>query len=434
MPDNHTIVIDKESTLKHVMKPAGDAQKAWQPAWRNVSTQPVSLYVDMGWFREIAADGLRNSERQPEVAPFAPLWKLPRTLAAGIDWTNKLSFDMFADCDSEVAAKRTSETLKALLTLTKNHVDQAAEQVAQIPDKQQGEIMGFGVDLASKALDNAKIEVSGKRIVAQSTVDYPLGDVMPKISTVLQKQRETAQRMQNINNLKQIGLAFHNYLAANNHFPPAVVMGPDGKTPHSWRVELLPYLDQQALFESYKMDEPWDGPNNIKLSKKIPAVYGGSDSDSAKGCFVYVFKGPKSIFESEAGCQIQDVTDGTSNTILAFEMPMDTPWTKPDDIEFDPEKPLPPLKGGTARRIQRAVRGRVGQVHQGYHRPTSSQVADHPQRRRGGQLERILILAGSIPWRAGLGDLLWRLPARSLFVFVVGKCRTQPCPSIQIAS
>ncbi len=77
-----------------------------------------------------------------------------------------------------------------------------------------------------------------------------------------------------MNDLKQIGLAMHNYHDVNKHFPAPVIMGPDGKTPHSWRVAILPYLDQQELYKQYNLNEPWDSPHNKKLLKKSPPSIG----------------------------------------------------------------------------------------------------------------------------------------------------------------
>ena len=84
--------------------------------------------------------------------------------------------------------------------------------------------------------------------------------------------REAARRAQCTNNLKMLGLAMHNYLAAhNNTFPSPALPGKDGKPALSWRVALLPYLDQQSLYDRFHLDEPWDSPHNKALIKEMPA-------------------------------------------------------------------------------------------------------------------------------------------------------------------
>src|SRR4051794_3818491 len=89
----------------------------------------------------------------------------------------------------------------------------------------------------------------------------------------VQAAREAARRSQCVNNLKQIGLAMHNYNSAYDVFPPAVITDPDGKPLLSWRVLLLPFLDEQALYEQFKLDEPWDSPNNKPLLSRMPKVF-----------------------------------------------------------------------------------------------------------------------------------------------------------------
>src|ERR1043165_2482222 len=77
--------------------------------------------------------------------------------------------------------------------------------------------------------------------------------------------RDAARQAQSANNLKQLALAMQMYVAANRHFPAAAVTGSDGKTKHSWRVAILPYVEQRSLYDQYRFDEPWDSENNKKL-------------------------------------------------------------------------------------------------------------------------------------------------------------------------
>ena len=86
------------------------------------------------------------------------------------------------------------------------------------------------------------------------------GILVALLLPAVQASREAARRAQCANNLKQIGLAFHNYHDAHKTFPPAYIPDKDGKPMHSWRVLILPYLEQQALYKRYNFDEPWDSP------------------------------------------------------------------------------------------------------------------------------------------------------------------------------
>src|SRR5678816_1789236 len=89
----------------------------------------------------------------------------------------------------------------------------------------------------------------------------------------VQSAREAARRSQCKNNLQQIGLALHNYHELCGSFPPAYFTDESGRPIHSWRVMILPQLDEMGLYSRYRWDEPWDGPNNSKLLSEMPAVY-----------------------------------------------------------------------------------------------------------------------------------------------------------------
>lgn len=354
MPDDRTLVIDREANLKRVIDSAKrpNAPAAWRDAWREVNASPIALYIDMGWFRDSYKDAFADANRNPVAAGIAPLWNLPRTVVAGLDCGAKTELTMVIDCDVAVNAAKVGKTIEAAVILAKNSLDEAGGQVAKMPSD-KARLVGLLFDTAASGLDHTTITTDRTRVVARSTADQSIERIVPVLAEQLRSSRLAAQRTVAVNGLKQIGLAFHNYQSVNNHFPPAVVIGPDGKTPHSWRIELLPFLEQQELFNAYKMDEPWDGPNNIKLVDKMPAVFMAVGSDGApfgrgNKCGVFVVAGKGTLFDGPKGKSIFEITDGTSNTILAVSMAKDIPWTKPEDIPFDAAvegQPLPKFGG-----------------------------------------------------------------------------------------
>lgn len=99
----------------------------------------------------------------------------------------------------------------------------------------------------------------------------PIVDESERIEGVSDCQARSLQTSKQ--HLKQIGLALHNFHSAHRSFPPATIMGPDRKPWHSWRVFLLPYLGQKELYNRYKFDEPWNGPNNKMLIAEMPDVF-----------------------------------------------------------------------------------------------------------------------------------------------------------------
>jgi hypothetical protein len=143
-------------------------------------------------------------------------------------------------------------------------------------------------------------------------------------------------------NLSRIGIAVHNYHDARGHLP-ADFADKKGKALLSWRVALLPYLDQDKLYKEFKLDEPWDSKHNLKLLDKMPAVYRSPRvKPRGKGHTVYqVFTGPQAVFGRRLPLRLTSIPDGTSNTLLAVESSTLVPWTKPGGIPFDRKKALP---------------------------------------------------------------------------------------------
>lgn len=166
--------------------------------------------------------------------------------------------------------------------------------------------------------------------------------VVAMLAPPLQAARKTAQRMQSSNNLKQMGLAMHNYHDTFGSFPAAATTK-EGKSLLSWRVQVLPFLDQVKLYNEFHHDEPWDSEHNLKLLEKMPSVFASTALDLKPGHTAYLVPtGEGMIFHGDQKTKISAITDGTSNTILIVEANADraVPWTKPADLAIDLENPL----------------------------------------------------------------------------------------------
>jgi hypothetical protein len=149
------------------------------------------------------------------------------------------------------------------------------------------------------------------------------------------------------NDLKQIGFAMHNYHESYGRFPPPAIHSKDGQALLSWRVSILPFLEENKLFREFHLDEPWDSPHNRTLIPRMPKVYKPlGDADTEPFSTLYqVLVGKGTAFEGNEGINMRQITDGTSNTILVIEAGEAVPWTKPADLIYDPDKPLPKFGG-----------------------------------------------------------------------------------------
>ncbi|MGH7172771.1 MAG: DUF1559 domain-containing protein [Gemmataceae bacterium] len=135
-----------------------------------------------------------------------------------------------------------------------------------------------------------------------------------------------------------------------NSLPPAGVGDPlkppaQRKPLLSWRVAILPFFEQQNIYNQFKLDEPWDSPNNIKLLANMPKIYTLPGDDKTKPYHTHyqVFVDNGAAFDKTQGHNIEDFPDGISNTILIVEAENAVPWTKPEDVPFDPSKRMVPL-------------------------------------------------------------------------------------------
>ena len=189
-----------------------------------------------------------------------------------------------------------------------------------------------------------------------------VGPMIALLLPAVQAAREAARRMQCSNNVKQIGLALYNYHDVHGAFPPLYTVDEEGNPLHSWRVLILPYIEQNALYEQIRLDEPWDSEYNrqfhnatISMAYQCPSnklVPRGSGLCSFVAIAGEGFV-PAEKAEQITGNDFKKITDGTSNTIAIIEVREPFCWMDPTaDVTLDEL-----VKGINS--------GRVGSFHTG---------------------------------------------------------------------
>jgi hypothetical protein len=252
-----------------------------------------------------------------------------------------------ADADDSIEFEPSGSSGKAMASLILGILSLFCNVLTGIP----GVIAGI---LALRDIRRSRERLTGRGLATAGIITACVGTLLSCVVLSLgglmlpavSKVRDAAARAQTQNNLKQLILAMQNYNDTYNQLPGAAICDKTGKPLLSWRVALLPYIEQQGLYNQFKLDEPWDGPNNIKLLAKMPKVYllPGDTETPADRTHYQVFVGKGAAFELKRGYKIPgDFPDGTSNTILIAEVANAVPWTKPEDVPFDPRQPMLPL-------------------------------------------------------------------------------------------
>jgi hypothetical protein len=154
----------------------------------------------------------------------------------------------------------------------------------------------------------------------------------------------TAEQLRkSVENLKNIALAHHNYNDQHGVLPTNE-RAKDRKPLLSWRVQILPYIEQAELFKQFKLDEPWDSEHNKKLIDRMPEIYSPVRGKADAGMTFYQAFGGKHGWQQPGARIPASFPDGTSNTFLVAEAARPVIWTNPEDMVFD-GKEVPKLGG-----------------------------------------------------------------------------------------
>ncbi|MBA4062708.1 MAG: hypothetical protein C0501_03200 [Isosphaera sp.] len=226
--------------------------------------------------------------------------------------------------------------------------------IRDLPEAVMG-LMGTGaLNILDDYLADPPVKAEGNELVATfeqtgaggavvGTAAVGVGLLLPAV----QKVREAAGRVQGSNNLKQMALGVHNYhdtymrlpIAGYAVLPKPVPVRTEGPG-LSWRVHILPFVEQENLYRQFKLNEPWDSPHNAKLIPQMPKLYVCPTAPAEPGKTYYkTFVGGNTpLTPGSPFTMLHTIQDGTSNTIMIVEGGAPVVWTKPDDIPFTPGK------------------------------------------------------------------------------------------------
>lgn len=350
LPDDHTLLLGHDALLRKMV--AHRAAPKPGPLSRMLTgTEPIPdvvVLVDFKPLRDLAAAQLAMVPLEPG---FESLRKIPPLLSSGqvkLNLVKTPEILLAVQAEDETAAKELESILKDLFQNAKEAIVRqtvVARRTEDPVEKATAQYVQRILDRLFKTLqpvrkgDTLKIELRDSSSMQMASIGITTSLLLPAV----QSAREAARRTQAMNQMKQLGLAMHMYHASHQQFPARANFDPKGRPLLSWRVHLLPYLEEEALYREFHLDEPWDSPHNRKLIVRMPAIFQTLGTQTKPGTTQYVgLVGKGTFFEGTVGRKIIDIRDGMSNTMMLVEVDPDQAviWTKPEDLPFDPKRPL----------------------------------------------------------------------------------------------
>lgn len=292
--------------------------------------------VLMGMNFNVLPEEIRGDNLPPEFRPFRPIFLADGMTAVGTIANDKLNLTMGVKAKTKADALEVEKALDALRGLADASITASKKSLKDNFDKPQE--LGKLLDAVQTALKDTKFSVADSitSLAMSMPLDAPFGPFLELLGG-----GGASARAQSTNNVKQLALSMHNYDSAHNSLPTPATLGKKGKKLLSWRVEILPYVGEDALYKQFKHDEPWDSEHNLKVFKdnpmpKVFAIPATTNLDDKKTHY-QVFVGNGAMFEPTGPTKFTDILDGSSNTFMVVTAAKAVEWTKPDDIEFDPK-------------------------------------------------------------------------------------------------
>jgi len=276
----------------------------------------------------------------------SPLFRDMQRLVASVQIGPTIDVQADAACLSPEAAERVKETAAAMFVMLRNMLTEQ-QLASKVRAKSPVVALAPVLKLLQTLLEEMQVEATEKNVRLTTTTKWSSSKVFQTLFPMMREARKSAKkhsRQMRGNNIKQIALALMFYQNEHGHFPPAVLYDKKTGTPYSWRIAILPYMEQH-IHGQYQFGEPWDSEHNLKIAKTVMPTYSSPTEQISNKTAYFLLTGPETIFAGKEGVKLQQVTDGTSNTILVVEAKRDIPWTKPEDISYAPGKPLPKLGG-----------------------------------------------------------------------------------------
>jgi hypothetical protein len=297
--------------------------------------------------------GLAGAQLPPDAKPFADAVNLVSAAELTLNLSKPAPTELVVHANDAGAAERIEGLLKDGVEKAREQMraDLAPQAASEDPVERAfaqyvERVSGTWAQPFMPKREGAKLtffRIEGSQSPQQQlTTTAMMGVLVALLLPAVQAAREAARRNQSINNLKQLSLGILNYESAKKVLPSGIY-AKDGKPLLSWRVQILPYMEEMELYNQFHLDEPWDSEHNKALIPRMPRVCVNPNATASDGKTSYLaVVGKECLFDgTDKAVGLRNVTDGTSKTIAIVEADADksVEWTKPDDLHFDANNP-----------------------------------------------------------------------------------------------
>lgn len=282
---------------------------ALKAAMGEMGKAPLKIAIDMEQDRAFFLEVVDMAKQQGVPAMMAPFLDLPKKinlLTLSIDPDSDEMLKLTAKTSKPSDAKFVSNSIDGLVGIAKMGYAQAPKEMP-------------GAELFKAIFANTKTSIKENDVFLIIKKPAGFDDLLQKS---MAQAGEMNKEMMRANNLRQLLLTMHNYESAYKKVPFNDDMNGRASLELSWRVRVLPFLEQVDLYQQFKLDEAWGSETNKPLAEKMPETYGKNGKTGY--CWI----------ESDVQ-RFADITDGLSNTIAMIESTELVPWTEAKDISIE---------------------------------------------------------------------------------------------------
>jgi type II secretory pathway pseudopilin PulG len=366
-PDARMLVIAPDLLLRRLVNPTPGATDGKLVGRIRDVPAGDDLYLagDIAAFRPLIAIGLSQAKDiPPEAKPYLDMPNLIDSVDLSLNLTHDALSQLVVHANDDASAEKLLSQVKTATEMWQEKMTaQMRAELTKDPNIKGpiGKAYLKYIDRVSHTPPMWELQRTGSDISLfsfhsgsspqqQLVTVAVVGILVALLLPAIQAAREAARRTQSMNNMKQLILGMNLYFDKNKSLPAHAICDANGKPLLSWRVAILPYVGQDALYKEFHLDEPWDSDHNKPLVAKMPEVFNSPSYNVESGKTPYLaVVGDSCAFDgSDQGLKFQQFTDGTSRTVMLVEANADkaVEWTKPDDLTFDARNPKAGIAAG----------------------------------------------------------------------------------------